>query len=47
MESAAKSRFEPILTNAAERMNGCFQHRAKTFDNRLGFEQGSWQRKAI
>lgn len=44
---AANGGFEPDVTDAALRMNGCFQHRAKTFNNCLGFERGLWQRKTI
>jgi hypothetical protein len=42
---AAKVSFKPFVSDAALRMNGCFQQRAKTFNNCLGFEQGLWQRK--
>tara|TARA_R110000751_G_scaffold277088_1_gene378322 strand:+ start:289 stop:408 length:120 start_codon:yes stop_codon:yes gene_type:complete len=36
--------MSPNLADAALRMNGCFHHRAKTFNNYLGFEPGAWGR---
>jgi hypothetical protein len=45
--TVAKVFFEPFVSDAALRMNGCLQQRAKALNNCLDFEQGLWQHKPI